>query len=270
MTKEEQLFSAIGSIDEHFLEELEAPQLHRLPRRFALVAAIFVLLLTACAAPAVIRAFNKLETGEISGNGRGHTIHFYTMTSGKRVWEEAEFFIPSDVELDVAVDPDAPDTVETRYFPTALLDYCQIQDYVDTPSEFSLTLSMKAPGGKQAQGIFFRQYPLPADGHIVVPDVFDRDLGLDLYLEELHDTMQTYGDITVLEFSGDFRCRDTSGELLTHGNRLARHHTKFLFWSDGFYLYCLKLPLIYPLNVEKIEGILSSLTAIEDIREYLS
>ena len=269
MTREEQLLAAIGRAEDRFLEELEQPPLRRLPRHFGLIAALLALLLTACAAPAVIRAFDKLENGGISGNGRGHIVHFYSRTSGSRAWEEGEAFVPSDVELEVSVDPDAPGKIETCYLPLKLLDYCQIETYTSTEAEFSLTLSMKVSGDQLAQGIFYRQYPLPKDGHMVVPDIFGPELGFDLAGEELEQTIQSYGDITALEFSGELRYRDENGRSITRGGKIAYYYTKYLFWSDGFYLYCLKVPLAYPLNVEKIEEVLTSLTAVDDIREYL-
>lgn len=269
MTREEALFAAIGGVEDCFLEEMEQHSVRHLPRRFLLVCAILVLLLTACTAPAVLRAFDRLENGSISGNGRGYSIHFYSRTSGSRVWKEEEAFVPSDVELEVSVDPDAPEKIEACYLPLKLLDYCQIESYISTDEEFSLTLSMKVPGNHRAQGIFYRQYPLPKDGHMVIPDIFGPELGFDLAGEELEQKLQTYGDITVLEFSGKLLYKDENGKNITRGNTIAYYYTKYLFWSDGFYLYGMKVPLAYPLNVEKLEEVLTSLTAVNDIREYL-
>lgn len=272
--KEHDLFTTIGGAEDAFLAELEQPQVRRLPKHFALIAAMLALVLTACAAPVVIRTFDKIQTGSIAENGRGHNYQVSIFTPGEGWSEQTALFVPSDVELEVSVDPDAPDKIESHYIPLKLLDYCQVESHTDTDSEFSLELSMDFPGvDAQVGGIFYRQYALPEDGHIVIPDVFGRELGLGLYAfyeSELQQSLQTYGETTVLEFSGDFNYKDADGQPITYAdNRIRRFHTKFLFWSDGFYLYCLKIPMAYPLTITKVEEIVTSLTAVDDITEYL-
>lgn len=259
---EHDLFTAIAGAEDDFLLELEQPQVRRLPKHFALIAAMLALILTACAAPVVIRSFDKVQDGAPADNGEGYRFHVYTTQKG--VTTESTVFIPSDVDLEVSVDPDAPAVIETHYLPLKLLDYCDIESYTDTEKEFSLGLSMKVPRYGRAYGLFYRQYALPEDGNIILPDIF----GVDTHEKE--KSFQTYGEVTVLEFSGNSHYEDADGStLLYDGNKVANGYIKHIFWSDGFYLYCLKIPIAYPLNITKVEDIVTSLSAVEDIGEYV-
>lgn len=267
---EHSLFAAIGGVDDVSLRELEQPKIRRLPRRFGLIAAMLALLLTACAAPVVMRTFDKIQAGAVADNGQGYNGSYYLFTPGEGWSEEVPYFIPSDVELEIAVDSAAPDSIETRYLPLELMAHCQVEAYTDTDSEFSLSLSMKAPGNQRAHGIYYRQYALPENGHMVIPDIFGSELlSQRFYGTELQQSFQTYGDIAALEFNGEVEYEDSEGNLICYDNRVARFHTKYLFWSDGLYLYCMKIPVIYPLRITDVEQIVTSLTPVGDISEYL-
>ena len=269
---ERSLFAAIGGVDEIYLQELEHPKIHRLPRHFGLIAAVLALLLTACAAPAVMRTFDKLQTGKVADNGQGYRGSYFQFIPGEGWSEEMAYFIPSDVELEISVDPEAPGRIETRYLPTELLAHCRVEACTDTDTEFSLSLSMEAPGNARAYGIYYRQYALPEDGRMVIPDVFGSELRRMALLEEqteLQPSFRTYGDISALEYSGEFEYENADGDTICYNNRVAKFHTKYLFWSDGFYLYCMKLPVIYPLRITEVERIVTGLTAAEDISAYL-
>lgn len=252
--KEQDLFSAIGGVEDRFLEELEQPAVSRLPRHFGLIAAILALLLTACAAPAIIRNFRAVKVGsivesdqdlvweEIWSDSQGHVLKVDT----------DRFSTSKTVSLEVAVSPDAPQTIETRYIPLKLLDYCTIEDVIDEETIFSLALSMNLPKAGRSSGILFQQHVLTEDGSMKIEGVLDRGLW--------ETESKTYGDISVLEISGDVFYSGSKDSSLVY--------TKHLFWSDGYYLYCLKIPITYPLNITKVEEILTSLTAVEDITEY--
>ena len=76
---EQTLFTAIGTVDDAYLLELDQPKVRRLPRHFGLIAAMLALLLTACAAPAILQHFDalfaagigddKADTSILSQNG---------------------------------------------------------------------------------------------------------------------------------------------------------------------------------------------------------
>lgn len=256
---EHDLFAAVGGTEDRFLAELEESRLRRLPRHFGLIAAMLALLLTACAAPVVIRSFDKVTGGDRAETGSGFQITEYSSGSRKSV---KSYFVPSGVELEVTVDPEAPQEIEEHFLPLKFLEYCQVESYTDTENEFSLSLSMKVPRYGRAYGIFYRQYVLPEDGHVHLQDILDS--------KGWERSFQTYGDVNALEFEGHGSYEDSDGgRLLYDGNHVARIYTKQIFWSDGFYLYCLKIPVTYPLTTDKVEEIVTSLTAVEDITEYL-
>ena len=79
--KEYDLFAAVGGVDDRFLEELEQTPARRLPRHFGLIAALIALLLTACAAPAVIQSFDKVRSGKRAEEGGGYQIRRYSAGS---------------------------------------------------------------------------------------------------------------------------------------------------------------------------------------------
>lgn len=253
------IFAAIGGVEDTFLAELEESRIRRLPRHSGLIAAMLALLLTACAAPVVIRSFDKVTGGSRAETGSGFQIVEYSSGSRKPT---KSYFVPSGVELEVTVAPEAPQKIEEHFLPLKILEYCEVESYTDAQTEFSLSLSMKVPRFGRAYGIFYRQYVLPADGHVQLQDILDS--------REWERSFQTYGDINALEFEGNGRYEDSDGStLLYDGNHVARIYTKQIFWSDGFYLYCLKIPVTYPLTIEKVEEIVTSLTVVEDIAEYL-
>lgn len=255
---EHDLFAAIGQAEDPFLLEIEQVPTRRLPRCFGLIAAMLALVLTACAAPAVIRSFDKLLGGQRAQDGDGY--HVIKYTSNREILDS--YFVPTGVDLEVEVAPDAPAEIESYFLPVKLLEYCQVESCTDTEEEFSLSLSMQVPRYGRAYGISYRQCVLPKDGNVHIEWVLD---ALDW-----EQSFQVYGDMTVLEFSGSGRYEDADGStLLYEGNHVAKIYTKQLFWSDGNYLYCLKLPITYNLPITAVEEIVTSLTAVEDITEYL-
>lgn len=257
--KEHDLLAAVGGVDDRFLEELEQTPARRLPRHFGLIAALIALLLTACAAPAVIQSFDKVRSGKRAEEGGGYQIRRYS--AGSKT-EEDSYFVFTGVSLEVDVAPDAPDTIETRYLPLELLEYCRMEEYSETETELSVMLSMKVPEYDRAYGICYRQYVLPKDGNVQIEGILDS--------LEWEASTKTYGDVTAMEFQGLASYRNSDGDLLLYdGNYLALILTKQIFWSDGNYLYYLKFPITYRINDDVIEKIVTSLTAVEGISEYL-
>lgn len=258
---EQDLFLAIGQAEDRFLAEADQPKPYRL-RKPALIAAVLaILLLTACAAPAVLRSFDKLTGGEPAENGG--VIRITTYTSGSKAPSSTEFY-PIDVEVEVAVDPDAPNAIEEYWLPLSLLEYCQVESYTMEPEELTLQLSMKVPRYGRAYNILYQQLILPAEGTVTIPGILENGISWT-------QTVQAYGEVTALEFSGTGKLENEDGSyLLYDGNKVARAFFRVIFWSDGFYLYCLKIPQCYPIaGITGIEEIVTSLTQVEDVTQYL-
>lgn len=252
------LLTAIGHVPEEYLLELEAPGVRRLPGRFGLIAATIALLLTACAAPVIARSFDKVRSAARSDTGRGCEI--YVMINGSRQWKY-DGFRSYDAEVQVSVDADAPQTIQEQYFPQALLNFCTPQDCQITDTGITATFSMKVPRYGTIYDIRYEQHTIPADGKVTVPGI----LGYS-YLEQ---TSRTFGTVEALVFHGDMTY-PLNADYERGDPESGRIYTQILFWSDGRYLYCLKLPITYNLPVTEVEGIVTSLTPVEDISQLLS
>lgn len=254
----QELFSAIGNVDDLYLLELEQPKLRRLPKHFGLIAAMIALLLTACAAPAIAQHFDALQSGGIVNNE-------FTVTWDE-LWENPESHVangdyivlhPNTIALDVAVSENAPETLSQLYLPLSLLDHAAIETGAHTETSLSLELSIKVPRYGKVRGVLYQQHVLPKDGHIELNNFVDSGI--------MKENMKTYGNISVLEIEGN-----TCYPLLDSPRMQSAFYTKHIFWSDGNYLFCLKLPVTYYLPVTEVEGIVTSLTAVEDITQYLT
>lgn len=255
--REHDLFTAIGEIDDIYLLELEQSKIRRLPKHFGLIAAIFVLLLTACAAPAILQHFDALQSGGIVNNE--HTVTW------DELWEnpdahavDGDYIIlhPSTVAMDVTVAEDAPETLVHPCLPLGLLDYASIENGALTETSLSLELSTKIPRYGTIRGLYYQQHVLPKDGHVELENFVGSGV--------MKENLKTYGDISTLEVEGK-----TCYPLLDSPREQPAVYTKHIFWSDGHYLYCLKLPITYNLPVTAVDGIVTSLTPIEDISDYL-
>lgn len=255
------LYRAIGEVDDVYLLECETRPVRRVSRRFGLIAAVVALMLTACAAPVIIQTFDKVQSGNRSENGYDYVIYEYD--NGSKT-PSAIYYRSSDAEIEVSVNEDAPEKMETQYIPLQLLEYCDLEDYEQTDTSLSLTLSTSVPQIGRTSCVQYRQYVLSESGTVTVPNI----LG---YMEWEKST-KTYGDVTALEFAGLASYMETvDGERIHfEGNPLPTMTVKIIFWSDGNYLYCLKFPITYKLTNSVVEGIVTSLTAVEDISEYLT
>lgn len=265
--KEQELLAAIGGAEDRFLEELEQPKVRRLPRQFGLAAALIALLLTACAAPAVLRSFDKLQSGQVVASEYDKVWEFWTVRDkdGQIVKQDTRMLHASgDLELQIKVESDAPQSIETHYLPLRLMELYDVTEYSDEEALFRVEFTGSAPKDRTLLGIEYRQYALPEDGKLLVEDIFN--------LGPMEAEWKTYGDISVLEYKGYCESVDSVYYSVNGNCNLKYHNTnaRYLFWSEGMYLYCLKLPRVYPLvNESDFETVVASLTAVEDISEYL-
>ena len=112
---------------------------------------------------------------------------------------------------------------------------------------------MPAPKIGRISEVKYQQHTLINNGQMEIEGILD-----DGFWETRNTTI---GEITSLEIYGQDILHTEKEDLTV----FYRH----FFWSDGLYLYCLKIPVIYPLNDDKVEQIVSSLTAVDDLSQYL-
>lgn len=268
---EHDLFEAIGGADDAYLQEIDQTNSRRLPRHFGLIAAVLALVLTACAAPVVARSFDKVKRGEIVTSPKDYAYISEKDRDGN-VTKTATMYHSGSVVLDVAIDEDAPDTVEEYWLPLKLLDYCRAESYTADDTAFSAEFSMDTIKNKRAYGISYRQCVLPKDGHIELDGILgtaDGISGAGMW----EQCEKAYGDVTTLEFTG----RQPLHYIDIHPDSAAVYDSQAIptptvrqiFWSDGRYLYCLRLVMLFPTTADRVEEIVTSLTQVDDIGQYL-
>ena len=249
---EHDLFRAIGHADDAFLQEIDQPKNRRLPRHFGLIVAVLALVLTACAAPVVVRSFDKVKGGEIVASDQDIVIRTNTVYS-----------VSKTVSLEVAVDPDAPDTIAEYWLPLKLLEYCNVEGYTQTDTALTVSFSMDTTRNRRVYDILYHQQVLPSDGSFEVEGVLKAGIW--------QQCENTYGDISVTEFYGRAAASAVdmvSGQLCV-GKDTFNAAVRHIFWSDGMYLYCLRLVMSPPVYQSKVEQIVTSLAPVEDITQYL-
>lgn len=221
------LYRAIGDTDEKFLRECEQTSVRRRPRHFAVIAAVVALMLTACAAPAVIRTYDALKNG--------------TITQADKMYPPYNVY---DVEVEIAIFPDAPTSIEEIYLPTGMLEYLDGSSY--TLSDWAFSLRCYAGGGQETE-LFFLQNAFSEEeryeNSLLVAKYFFHEVAVPEIVQK------TYGDIRAWEYLFDLY---TSGGYYSFRNVL---------WSDGIYFYFFQFPVDW--TEEQITDMLSSLSLLE-------
>lgn len=227
------LYQSIGEVSDAFLLECEIRPSRR-PRRFVLIAAVIALMLTACA-PAAIQAFNALSNDNVDKT----EAHY----KGKDVYE---------VTAQIEISPDAPYTIETRYFPTAMEPYLEGGTY--SFSDWAFSLRCYAGEGRENE-IFFLQSSFTEENRN--PENY---LIMILTSDELstpETTLKTYGEVQVMEFDVELQDSRFPEGFVAFRN---------LCWSDGMYFYFLQIPEFW--TDEQATEMVSSLTVMEDLSAY--
>lgn len=261
---EHSLFAAVGGVEDAYLLELEQPGIRRLPRRFGLIAAVLALLLTACTAPVILRHFDALKDGNIQSTRQDVNWNDLFENPEQHIspYKSDTYTFSDTVILQVDRAEDAPQTITQHYLPESLMDYVTLESINTTDAVLSLELSAKVPKYGRVYGLLYQQHIIPEDGRVEVPGILEPG-----FWEE---TFTTYGDISAMEITGDTTYEDENGNvILEEGGRLPRIFTKHVFWSDGHYLFCLKIPITYGIPITALEEIITSLIPVEDIFEYL-
>lgn len=265
--KEQELFAAIGGVEVRFLEEVEQPKVRRLPKYFGLIAALVALLLTACAAPVVVRNFAAVKNGSIVESERDMVMEKIWKDKGENPVAHIGpdvYYTSGQVSLAVETSPDAPETIEECYLPVKLLEYCNVENWSIDDTVLSVELSMDTTKNRRVYSIFYQQQTLPEEGLAAMDGV----LGNGFWQER----ESVFGEITAMEFygRGAIRCVDLKTGKELHGRNTLNESIRHVFWSDGMYLYGMRLISLWPLNgTASVEDILDSLTAVDDLDQYL-
>lgn len=239
--KKEQLFEAIGELDEAMLAETEAGEKRakRIGWRVTLVAAIVAgLAVTAGAAPLIRNALlgGKLETDD--------TAYFTPTnpTTGESHQEQRHA-----ITLEVEFNADAPKSIETYYItPEIPAEFEQFHGHIYKDA-------MCALYGWIVEGtdrdIFFEQQ---AGGSVDAGD-------LEVSVYTLPGQVPQHGLRTIAGIQGYLIEKETLGN--DYGERI-------FCWSDGDYLFKLQVPCDY--TDAQLEAMVASVQPVEDITPYLS
>ncbi len=252
--KEYQLFEAVGDSEERFLMELEETPSRRLPKHFGLAAALIALMLTACAAPVVIRNFDKLKNAQLLQSEEDKVWYNYEGEEGFRVNKSGV------VTLTVEKAEDAPETLEEIYIPMEFLQHGTIDGGRRTETQLSLEFSAQTSRSGRVEGLLYQQRVIPGDGHMEITDVVEPGVW----------QQATYGfdNLTALNIFGEPIMEDAPEQF--HGRMVLSPWTiNHIFWSDGHYLYCLRYPMELGIDETELEEIITSLTGVEDLSQYL-
>ena len=259
----ETLFEAIGAVEEVFLQELEQRETKGLPKRIVVLAAALALALTACAAPVILQNFKALKNGHIALSEEDLVFEeVWTDRDGHLMkFDSDRYYMSGSVCIEVSVWEDAPEKLENYRIPEALLDYCTAEHLEKDDTSLSLELSMNIPRYGKIHGIRYRQQVLAQDGTMEIEGILPSGLW--------EQERKIYGDWTVLEYTGSYDY-ETEEETVQASSEHRDITTKCMFWSDGQYLYCMRIPVAYPLVITEVEKIVGSMTEIEDPESILN
>lgn len=251
------LFEAIGNVDEELL--LEYPRRITTLRKMGLIAAVLTLaVLTACAAPVVLRTFQAVAGGEVELVREAYmdrVLIFDRETgdiigaSGSREWHPAEY----EITLDITAEAERPDSLEELYAPAWVPeDYVNFYDRSEENCRI-LRYSTGDRNGIFGNYVIFRQSLLPQGNPVVFTDSLSEFR--EVFVNAMASSYETYGEATVLELCP--RLKDMGDFPLTE--ELLLEARRYLYWSDGAYLFRLTIP--YEMDDQTVTQIIESVTA---------
>lgn len=237
--KNEKLFEAIGGLDDAMLAETEAVDRRsagRTLRRTVLVAALVAGMAISAGAAPLIR--NALRGGEVEKDER--PWFSATNPSNGASYESRSY----EITLDVDIDENAPNQIETFYLPQMLEDAPQRSGnlYNGSLAQYGWY------SDEMDQGFFFSQQ---AGGSIRKEDLtYSVHVAPD---DQPKTELRMFGGV-----EGYYVAAKPIGE--GEGER-------WFFWSDGDYLFYLEVP--YEYTDIQLEEIVASVKQIDDIMPYL-
>ena len=254
------IFAAIGGVDEDLLTE--APR--RLPRRWGLIAAVLALaVLSACAAPAVIKSFTAVSGGSakqtkeqtyqqyavIINNGNDAAEAWVRI--GTREMQPAEY----QITLEVSGEYQRLDALEELYEPTWVPeDYVNFRDMSEENNR-SLRYFTGDKDGIFGSYVIFSQQLLPEGNPVVFTDELSEFR--EVFVNDMTSAYRTYGKATVLELYPRLKEMD-----LPMTEKLLLEARRYLYWSDGAYLFRLVIP--YEMDDETVTKIIDSVQIVEE------
>lgn len=251
---EQDLFAALGEIDDCLLLSPEQPRKLSL-RRFGLIAAILcALVITACAAPVILGAIQSGDP-EYLKEQEYEIRHFdsreetqYTLTYQEDVYT---------VELKITTADEIPETIETAYLPAAVPESWEGEETVINSGGGTLTCKWDIRSDAGSAIAIYQQWPLNAD---------DADGTKTIYVyadpgAEVEAQMHAVGQISVLEIACTANPQAVQNEDMEHPVVFTTGGKRDFYWSDGKYLFRLYVP--YELDISAVEGIVSGLTAVD-------
>ena len=251
------IFAAIGGVDEKLLTE--APR--RLPRRWGLIAAVLALaVLTACAAPVVIRSFTAVSGGVAEQTGKYYEQRIAVINqetgvvvsfSTSREMRPAEYLITLEMEGDCK----RPKSLEEWYALTWVPeDYVNHFDNSEENCRI-LRFATEDRGNVRGSYIELRQSLLPEGNPVTFTESF-ANWGT-LFVNDMVSEYISYGDAAVLELACEMDPEDVrifSGSF--------QQISRYLYWSDGAYLFRLEVP--YLMDADTIGKIIGSVQVAEE------
>lgn len=241
--KKEELFEAIGQVDDRLLADADREKAHRkLGWKVMLVAAVVAgLAVTAGASPSIR---NALFGGKVETDDR-------TWFSATDPSDGSSYAMKShEITLSVEMDEDAPESIQVYHIPQIPEGYKQIKGHVhDYDAPNALAQFWWIAEGTD-EDIFFSQV---AGGSVTPQD-----------LTEIVSTVP--GDKVQAEMCTIAQIRGYLIDVRPIGDGFGGD--RIFFWSDGSYLFRLEMP--YSFTDQQMEELVASVQPVEDIVPYLS
>lgn len=232
------IFAAIGGVDEDLLGD--KPR-RLLPKRWGLIAAVLALaVLTACAAPVVLRSFTVVSSGEAEltrGAYRTGSVVIDRETGDIVGFNGSGERYPAEYEIRLEIEEAGrrPETLEERYALTWVPE--NYGKYFDNSEEETVVwrfCSEDSPD-QRLRYVEFRQSLLPEGNPVIFTDSFSAFR--DMFVNRMDSRTVTYGEATVLEL---YPC--ITEEEMEIAETIFFQTSRYLYWSDGAYLFRLEIP----------------------------
>lgn len=250
-----ELFEAIGYADEDLL--MDRPVRRTPLRKIGLIAAILTLvILTACAAPVVLRTFQAVSGGEAEltkAGGRRLTFLVDNETGERTMVSQSEEPAQYRITLEITGEGVRPDVLKELYTPGWIPeDYVNLYEESEADSHI---LRYVTDTGFPAKYVEFRQSLLPEGNPVTFTDSFTGFRGL--HVNRLDGEYVVYGETTVLELREELDAQEA-----TIFSDSIMQISRYLYWSDGAYLFRLEIP--WDMDMQTVEQIIASVQIVNE------